>query len=232
MVFKNKLIASGAMLCTVALGAALCVPAANAASSQQQNFTASVRSFPVAAPPNPLTESYSVEVSQDVSWNASENGFSVKDISQKAPAEKQPQALRQQSKSVAPSGEVSTPFIPAPPMAQNGNAVAQYALQFVGKVPYRYGGTTPAGWDCSGFTAYVFRHFGVNLPHSSSEQGRYGVPVPASAAQPGDLMVTPSGGHVGIYIGNGMMVHAGTPRTGTCIAPITWSSFRYYRIVK
>ena len=90
--------------------------------------------------------------------------------------------------------------------------VVGYAQAFHG-VPYVWGGSTPAGFDCSGFTSYVYRAFGVNLPHSSGAQAGYGIPVSASDARPGDLVVMP--GHVGIYVGNGMMVHA--PAPGQCV---------------
>lgn len=110
----------------------------------------------------------------------------------------------------------------------NAAAVVAYALQFQG-VPYVYGGTTPSGWDCSGFTSYVFAHFGVNLSHSSS--GQRGAGTKVSDPQPGDLMWKP--GHVGIYIGNGKMVHASTPRTGTLVASTSWySGWEYYRVIK
>ena len=109
----------------------------------------------------------------------------------------------------------------------NAAAVVAYALQFQG-VPYVAGGTTPSGWDCSGFTSYVYAHFGVNLSHSSS--GQRGVGTKVSDPQPGDLMWKP--GHVGIYIGNGKMVHASTPRTGTIVASTSWySGWEYYRVI-
>lgn len=68
----------------------------------------------------------------------------------------------------------------------------------------------------------------MNLPHQSEAQRAYGTLV--SNPEPGDLMWMP--GHVGIYIGNGMMVHASTPSTGTIISPTSFATFQYYRIVK
>lgn len=112
-----------------------------------------------------------------------------------------------------------------------GSAVAIYAASFAGKVPYIWGGDTPAGWDCSGFTMYVFAKFGISLPHSSHLQGAYGVQVSQPQAQPGDLMVEAGGAHVGIYLGNGLMVHAASPQRGTVISPTNWAQFTYYRMV-
>jgi cell wall-associated NlpC family hydrolase len=87
-------------------------------------------------------------------------------------------------------------------------------------VPYRYGGADPSGFDCSGFTQYVYAQFGVALPHSASRQGSGGTAIAASAALPGDLVVMDGGGHVGIYLGGNMMIDAATPGTVVAIRPI------------
>ena len=94
-----------------------------------------------------------------------------------------------------------------------GASVANYALQFVGN-PYVYGGTSLTnGTDCSGFTSGVYRNFGVSLPHSSGAQRACGYGVGSLAeAQAGDIVCY--SGHVGIYIGNGQIVHASTAKTG------------------
>jgi cell wall-associated NlpC family hydrolase len=91
------------------------------------------------------------------------------------------------------------------------NQVVAVAKQYVG-VPYVYGGASPAGFDCSGFTQYVYAQFGIALPHSSSRQGSGGTAIAASAALPGDLLLMDGGGHVGIYLGGNMMIDA--PRAG------------------
>ena len=94
-----------------------------------------------------------------------------------------------------------------------GSDVANFALQFVGN-PYVYGGTSLTnGTDCSGFVMSVYRNFGVSLPHSSGAQRGCGYSVGGLGnAQPGDIVCY--SGHVGIYIGNGMLVHASTAKTG------------------
>ena len=99
--------------------------------------------------------------------------------------------------------------------ASGGNmSVVEYAKTFVG-IPYVYGGSTPSGFDCSGFVKYVFAHFGVNLPRTSYSQMNVGTPVTRDQLQAGDLVVFRGGGHVGIYCGNNMYIHA--PQTGRTI---------------
>lgn len=99
----------------------------------------------------------------------------------------------------------------------SSNAVVAYASNFLG-TPYLWGGTTPAGFDCSGFTQYVYRHFGVSLGRTTYDQIKNGYAVARDQLQPGDLVFYGKGGsptHMGIYIGNGMYIHA--RRTGDVI---------------
>ncbi len=105
-----------------------------------------------------------------------------------------------------------------------GTAVANYALQFVGN-PYVYGGTSLTnGADCSGFVMSVYRNFGVSLPHSSGADRSvgYGVSGGIANAQAGDIVCY--SGHVGIYIGNGQIVHASTAKTGIKVSPVSYRS--------
>lgn len=90
--------------------------------------------------------------------------------------------------------------------------IANYAQQFKG-VPYKFGGTTPSGFDCSGYIRYVFNHFGISLPRTSAEQYGVGTAVSKSNLQKGDLVFfantyKPGISHTGIYLGNGNVISA------------------------
>ena len=94
-----------------------------------------------------------------------------------------------------------------------GLRVVKFARRLVG-VPYRWGGDSPAtGFDCSGFVRFVYKHFGITLPHSSYADFDLGVRVPRGSLRPGDLVFFDGVGHVGMYIGNGRFIHA--PHSGT-----------------
>lgn len=103
-----------------------------------------------------------------------------------------------------------------------GQAVVNYAMQFLGN-PYVYGGNSLTnGVDCSGFTSQVMRHFGISLNRSSAAQyANNGYYVDSSSLQPGDLLFYGYSGqvsHVAIYIGGGQVIHANDERTGICIS--------------
>lgn len=111
----------------------------------------------------------------------------------------------------------------ANPTGSTGADVVQFAKQFVGN-PYVYGGTSLTnGADCSGFVMSVYKNFGVNLPHSSAADRSVGATVNGlENAQPGDIICY--SGHVGIYAGNGQIVHASTSRTGIIVSSATYRS--------
>lgn len=106
-----------------------------------------------------------------------------------------------------------------------GSDIVNYAYNYLG-CPYVYGGSGPSSFDCSGFTAYVYSHFGYSLPHSAVAQMNYGVEVSMDELQPGDLVFfldypTMNGvGHCGIYIGNGEFIHASSG-SGYCVKTST-----------
>lgn len=103
-----------------------------------------------------------------------------------------------------------------------GQDIANFALQYVG-YPYKAGGTSlTEGADCSGFVWAVYKSFGYSLPRSSYAQSGAGTSVSYADAQPGDIIYY--GGHVGIYIGNGKIVHASTERTGIKTESATYRS--------
>ena len=107
--------------------------------------------------------------------------------------------------------------------SSNGQAVVDYARQFLGN-PYVYGGNSlTSGTDCSGFVKGVYAAFGINLPRTSSEQRSVGYAVSLSEIQPGDIVCY--SGHVGIYAGNNTLIHASNEKTGiTLTSPVTYRS--------
>jgi cell wall-associated NlpC family hydrolase len=94
--------------------------------------------------------------------------------------------------------------------------VVRYARRLLG-VRYADGGTTPrSGFDCSGFTRFVYAHFGIALPHYSASQFALGRQVSRRGLRPGDLVFFDGLGHVGLYVGGGRFIHA--PHSGTRVS--------------
>lgn len=117
----------------------------------------------------------------------------------------------------AVNNEPTTP----PPASAGTSSVVAKAKQYIGS-RYVYGGSTPSGFDCSGFTSYVYKQFGVALNRTAAGQFGNGVAVSKSQLQSGDLVMFGKSGinHVGIYIGGGQMVHAANPSRGVTIDTI------------
>ncbi len=120
----------------------------------------------------------------------------------------------------------ATPPTTAPaavPVSGGHPEAASIALKYLG-IPYQWGGASPGtGFDCSGLVMYVFAQLGVQLPHFAAGQYGYGSPVSRDQLQPGDLVFFDGLSHVGIYIGNGQMVHA--PQTGDVVKITAISDF-------
>lgn len=132
-----------------------------------------------------------------------------------------------------------------PAASSKGEEIAEYATTFVGKIPYVWGGTSLSyGADCSGFVQSIFSSFGINLPRIAQDQGANGEIVPdVSDAQPGDVVYWGSNPHVGIYLGDGKVVHcsghsyntAENPGTGPMISNVDFmpiTSIRRYIILQ
>jgi cell wall-associated NlpC family hydrolase len=100
----------------------------------------------------------------------------------------------------------------APPSRYGG--VVGIAMRYLG-VPYRWGGASPTGFDCSGFIMYVYAQIGVSLPHNAAAQYGYGTPVSRDQLEAGDLVFFNGLGHAGIYVGGGNFIHS--PHTGDVV---------------
>ncbi len=126
--------------------------------------------------------------------------------------------------------ETYEPIATSTATSEFGNSVVSYAKQYLG---YRYvsGGSSPStGFDCSGFTSYVYSHFGVSLNRTTSGQNSNGTYVDRSNLQPGDILVfrnrsNTSIGHVGIYVGGNSFIHAENSSTGVCMGSISSSYY-------
>lgn len=234
----------------VAVCATFVAAAPAATAADQSGVVASERSFPKTsvARKDVLKESVSTDVKGN--WGGIESlnvpktkSQAEKDAETKAEQERQEAAARAQQEAAAQQAAAasrsatrsslesssSASLTVNPPDSKTAAALVSYAEQFVGQVPYVWGGSTTSGWDCSGFVMYVFAQFGISLPHSSGAQAGYGTAVPSLAsAQPGDIIANSA--HAGIYVGNGMVVNALNPSQGTQITPVAWAFTGSYSI--
>ena len=172
-------------------------------------------------PAESQTETASQQPTESTAETAGTGEAATEESTAAAPVETESSTEQTASESVTAESDAQSETVQAASAAAShtavssaGSSVAEFALQFVGN-PYEYGGTSLTnGADCSGFVMSVYENFGVSLPHSSSADRNVGTEVAGglSSAQPGDIVCY--SGHVGIYIGNGQIVHASTEETG------------------
>jgi len=111
------------------------------------------------------------------------------------------------------------PVTARPVEPSRGQTVVALAKRHVG-APYRWGGSSPSGFDCSGLVRYVYAQVGVSLPHNAAQQFRLGTPVTRDSLEPGDLVFFDRLHHSGIYLGEGLFIHARQTGRGVNIASL------------
>ena len=169
-----------------------------------------------------LREEATAERTSEIAETTAELEAEQKQVDAKlAEAKKLLADLEAEERAQLTSSRSTTARVPASvPASGRAGAAIGYAMAQVGDA-YSYGAMGESAFDCSGLTMRAWGAAGVGLPHSSSAQYASGTHVSASALQPGDLVFyyTPIS-HVGMYIGNGMIVHAANPSTGVQVAPL------------
>lgn len=172
-------------------------------------FTAGEASSEAPPPPPPPTPTVTERPAAQQA-PAARTGQRTQPAAPAAPQEETQAESQSQAQSSEQEAQPSEEPTEAPAASASGSAIVDIARRYVG-TPYVHGGTTPAGFDCSGFTSYVYAQAGISLPRTSGGQRGAGRQVSASEARPGDLVWGP--GHVGIYTGNGQHIAARSPGT-------------------
>ena len=156
-------------------------------------------------------------VKQEISDSIYYGTIKLEEIIEAEEAEEAAKAEAQQQISSPNRGEITS----GTASSASGNAIVSYAYNFIG-TPYVYGATGPDTFDCSGFTSYVYANAaGINITRTTYSQMGVGTPVSYDELQPGDLVFTYGGDHVGIYVGGGQYIHAPQPGDRVKVGNIT-----------
>jgi len=164
------------------------------------------------------TEAQSVDIASDVAVAAAfRDDFgatTVEELAAARAAEERAAQIAAAAAAPAYTGPGVSDFLANPPYpAVDLDQVVQVALQYQG-TPYLFGGTTPAGFDCSGFVQFVYAQFGLAIPRTVVTQAAFGTRISREDARPGDVVIMP--GHNGFYMGNGMILDS--PRAGSVVS--------------
>ena len=170
--------------------------------------------------PGPSEEELAAQAAAE---QAAEQAAAEQAAAEQAAAE-QAQAAPAVSTEDEAAESTAVPASSAVPQGVGSDAVA-IGSNYLG-TPYAWGGGAPGGFDCSGFVSYVYAQMGISLPHQSGDILNSGTVISASEARPGDILWWP--GHVGIYAGDGQVLHS-TPGPGVSITNI-WGSPTYLRV--
>ncbi|MFT8407349.1 LysM peptidoglycan-binding domain-containing protein [Liquorilactobacillus nagelii] len=193
-----------------------------ATTTTQTTATASTATDTSSAATTTSTQAASSSASSQATATSSSTQAAASSSSAAATTNSTSQATQSTQATTTTSSQTATTST----ASVSASSVISYAEQFVG-VPYVSGGTSPSGFDCSGFVQYVYAHFGVSLPRTSEAQSTIGSAVSVSSAQPGDLLFWGGQGsawHVGIYVGGSSYIAA--PTTGQSVAV---KSFQYFQ---
>lgn len=205
---------SGLLVSFIGSGAATAAPSSTPAASSVDvsALTAQARAALSTAP--------AVTVAADATWTVEQTAVSVTPKPVEAPKPvRAVAATRSAERTALPTASTTAAAVAAEapaaveiPAAAAGSSIIDIASRYVG-VPYLSGGSTPDGFDCSGFTAYVFAQAGVSLPRTSTAQKAAGTIIPRDQAQAGDLIWSP--GHISIYAGGNTQIDS--PKPGSTI---------------
>jgi len=220
-------VASSGLAITMAATTAAAAPESGSTQALPQVDVTSLTSEALSA----MVTTPSVSVPADVTWSVEEVAAEATPAPEPEPAPvveraSAPARTAERAPLAAPAAAPAA-AAPAPAASASASAIVNIARQYVG-TPYVSGGAAPGGFDCSGYTQYVFAQVGISLPRTSAEQRHAGTVVSAAEARPGDLVWGP--GHVGIYTGNGQHIAARSPGTALYESPIYMSNPIFIRV--